>query len=94
MQNWHCKIGRVRPRLSLYRNDNVLEVDYADEAGFIERLVGEVRHAGVRGYSVIVTHDDGSATCGSKIVRLGSDMQMVGAVAYELVRLCDRIKGG
>lgn len=66
MPGCHCRIGKVRPRLSLYRDDKVYEPDFVDETGFIESMIGAVRHVGVRGYSVVVTHDDGSVTCGSK----------------------------
>ena len=95
MPDWHCKIGKVTPRLALHRSDNVIEPDWWDETGFIETLISEVRGAGrLRGYSVLVTHEDGSVTRGTKVTRPGSDFQMLGAVTFEMVRLVQRIQEG
>jgi hypothetical protein len=95
MTDWHCRIGKVRPRLGLYRDDKVIEPDWWDEGGFIEELIGAAREGGsVRGYSVTVAHEDGSVTRGTKVIRPGSDFQMLGAVTYEMVRLVQRIQEG
>ena len=80
MSDPHCRIGRVRPRLALHRgNDKVYEPDFNDEVGFVEDMIEAVRqNANAVGYTMIVTHRDGSVTRGSKGLRSGCDFQMLG----------------
>jgi hypothetical protein len=73
-------------------SDDIEEIDWHDEVGFVEDMIGAVRAAsGAKGYTIIVTHRDGSITRGSKGIQSGGDFQMLGAVAYEMVKIVNRI---
>jgi hypothetical protein len=94
--NPHCRIGRVKPKLALYRNDpNVIEPDWNYEGEFVEDMIGVVRSApAANGFTFLVTHEDGSVTAGSRSVKGNSDFQMLGALAFEMVNTAARMKAG
>ena len=89
----HCRIGRIRPKLALYRDiENVEELDFYDKAGFVEELIELVRaNDGAVGYAIIVTHENGSVTTSRKGISPQCSTLMLGALAYELVSSVLRI---